>query len=354
MRAGPWRQANVVVTGAASGIGFALSRALVHRGANVWMADIQGAKVEHEAIALGPAARACSLDVRDAAAVRALIEGVARDAGRIDYLFNNAGIGVAGETDRMSLGHFDRLIDVNLRGVINGVAAAYPLMIAQRSGHIVNTASLAGLVPAPLMSGYAMTKHAVVGLTASLREEASVHGVRVSALCPGVIETPLLDAGNPADLARIDWAPGIRRYLTRLAGAPYAADRLAAATLRGVQRNRGLIVVPAYARLIAIAYRLFPWLVQAILREELREEMREKLREELNPRPRAPADENAPSPVPNAGLRPLAGPKPNRVAIARDVELPTAGLVKGPGRPSVGFAKRAKRLPSQPGWRGRP
>jgi len=104
-------------------------------------------------------------------------------------MVNNAGIGVGGEASELTLAHWERVIDVNLRGVIHGVHAAYPVMIAQRSGHIVNTASLAGLMPSPWLTPYAMTKHAVVGLTLSLRAKAAAHGVRVTAVCPGVVDT---------------------------------------------------------------------------------------------------------------------------------------------------------------------
>src|SRR5262249_46172547 len=92
---------------------------------------------------------------------------------------------------------WDRVLNVNLRGVIHGVQAAYPIMLRQGFGHIVNTASMAGLIPAPLVVGYCATKHAVVGLSTSLRIEAAAAGVRVSVLCPGVIRTPaLIDGGK--------------------------------------------------------------------------------------------------------------------------------------------------------------
>lgn len=272
---GPWDGANVVVTGAASGIGLALSIAMVKRGADVWLSDVNGPGVEQAAEALGPKARWAKLDVRDALAVRSVIERVARDRGRIDYLFNNAGIGIGGEAHELAPPHYDRIIDVNIRGVVNGVSAAYPLMVKQGRGHIVNTASVAGLSPAPLLVPYAMTKHAVVGLSTSLRIEARNHGVRVSALCPSAIETPLLDSDNPTDLPKLGWRPDIRRFLTRLCGPPYPASKLAEAALSGVERNQALIVVPRIARVVALLYRLAPGLVSFatgfVLRDTLKE-----------------------------------------------------------------------------------
>jgi NADP-dependent 3-hydroxy acid dehydrogenase YdfG len=158
MRISNWDRANAIVTGAASGIGLALSSALLKRGAIVWMADVNAVGINQVADALGPKAYPVALDVRDALAVRDLIERVARESGRLDFLFNNAGIGVGGEVHELTVGHFDRIIDINIRGVVNGSLAAYPLMVKQRSGHIVNTASVAGLVPVPLLTPYAMTK----------------------------------------------------------------------------------------------------------------------------------------------------------------------------------------------------
>ena len=250
------------VTGAGSGIGKELALELGRRGARVWVTDVDGSAAEAVAGACGSGARARRLDVRDAEAVRSAIEEATRDGGKLDYLFNNAGIGCGGETHELTVAHFDRVLDVNVRGVVHGVVAAYPIMVRQRSGHIVNTASLAGLGPAPFLTPYAMTKHAVVGLTSSLRVEAAAFGVRVSALCPSAVETPILDSENPPDLPPISWKPNIRRFLTRVAGPPYRADKLAREALDAVARNVGIIVAPARARLLWRLGRLSPAVVE--------------------------------------------------------------------------------------------
>ena len=134
-----------IVTGGASGIGRALGAALVRRGDQVVLADVEGAaaaEVAEQLTALGPgAASAAAVDVRDAAAVAALVTDTAARLGRLDLMFNNAGLGIGGPVEELALAHWDRAIDVNLRGVVHGVHAAYPVMLRQRSGHIINTAS---------------------------------------------------------------------------------------------------------------------------------------------------------------------------------------------------------------------
>ncbi len=254
-----------IVTGAASGIGKALAGALAQRGATVVIADIDeaGVKAAADALAAGPPGRvsAVALDVTDAEAVASLVERVADDHGHLDFLFNNAGIAVAGPVSELTLAHWNRTIDVNLRGVVHGVVAAYPIMIRQGRGHIVNTASLAGLLPAPMLTPYGMTKHGVVSLSESLRMEAVQHGVRVSVVCPGVIDTPLLDKGNPPDLPPVADVPNARTLLTKMVGRAYPAASLAEDVLEGVARNRPIIVTPRHARIPWRIYRISPRLM---------------------------------------------------------------------------------------------
>lgn len=271
------RDSAAIVTGAASGIGLALSKALIGRGAHVWLTDIDSVAAKSAADALGPQAHSLALDVRDAVAFADVVEQVAGERNGLDYLFNNAGIGVGGETHQMSVEHFDRIIDINIRGVMNGIAAAYPGMVEQGHGHIVNTASASGLLPVPLLTPYAMTKHAVVGLSSSLRLEAENYGVRVSVLCPSAIDTPLLDTEGPDDLPKA-WRPDLRRYLTTLAGAPYPSESFAEYTLDAIEANRGTIVAPASARITALLNRIAPNLVLRRIRSALNTELENRPR----------------------------------------------------------------------------
>jgi len=249
-----------IVTGGASGIGRALAEALCARGATVVVADIaaEGASEVARAIsAAGGAAEAASLDVTDGSAVRALVERVAAEHGRLDLMFNNAGIAVAGEVAEQTVTDFERLVDVNIKGVVYGCHAAYQCMLRQRHGHIVNTASIAGLVPVPLLAGYAMTKHAVVGLSTSLRIEAAEHRVRVSAVCPGIIGTPMLDNVVLRGFEH-------QRVAAEIERVRYPVERCAADILRGVARNRAVIVVTSMAKTAALLQRFSPTLTRRV------------------------------------------------------------------------------------------
>ena len=273
-----------IVTGGASGIGAALGRALLDLGAHVVLADVDGEGAELAATTLrdrAPTGRgsveARPLDVRDTAAVQALVTETAAHHGHLDLLFNNAGISIGGESHAMAPEHWRRVIDVNLTGVINGVIAAYPLMVEQGDGHIVNTASAAGLAPAVMTAAYTASKHGVVGLSLALRPEAAHHGVRVSVLCPGAVETAILDEPPPADLPPVPaGTPSAREYMRILGLQPRPAEATATVALRGVARNRAVITGDASTRAVWYLQRLAPAAVDAIGRfaaHRLRREM---------------------------------------------------------------------------------
>jgi len=233
---------------------------MAKNGDTVILADIDLESADDVAaaiVAAGGKAESARLDVRDGVAFAVLVDRVVADHGRIDLIFNNAGIGVGGPIEDLTVDHWQRIVDVNIMGVVNGIRAAYPHMIRQGDGHIVNTASLGGLVPSPLLAPYAMTKHAVVGLSVSLRPEAAQHGVRVTALCPGPTETPILDSTGPEDLPRNE-SISARDLLMKAAGEIYPVEDLAADLLEGVARNKAYIVTPRRARLAWWLHRLLP------------------------------------------------------------------------------------------------
>lgn len=244
-----------IVTGGASGIGAALSRALVAAGAHVVVADLdlQGAE-RVAADAAGPGtARAARLDVTDAAAVAALVDEVAEGPGGLGLLFANAGITWGGDTELLTLEQWNAIIDVNIRGVVHCVHAAYPHLIRRGSGHLVLTASMAGLTPAGLLTSYTMTKHAVVGLGLALRAEAAERGVGVTVVCPAAVDTPILDKGE------IGGFDGRYYYLDgQGVKTPLDPDVLAARVLEAVAGDEALVVEPAQARAAWRLYRVTP------------------------------------------------------------------------------------------------
>jgi NAD(P)-dependent dehydrogenase (short-subunit alcohol dehydrogenase family) len=238
------------VTGAGSGIGAALSAALRDAGATVVDTDLRGAAVV--------------LDVRDAGAFEGVVQDVVDRHGRIDFLVNNAGLAIGGDAELADREHWERLVDVNIRGVLHGTVAAYPKMLEQGRGRIVNMASLAGLVPVPLLTGYAMTKHAIVGLSLSLALEAAPRGVGIHVVCPAAVDTPLLDSRGPADLPDRWGGYDARRYLSAVS-KPYPVTRLADDVLAGLRRGRAVIPIPRSAGAIWRVYRLSPWLYNRVM-----------------------------------------------------------------------------------------
>lgn len=261
-----------IVTGAGSGIGLALSKELISRGAKVWLTDINEQSVQEAAKTLGDKAHAAFLDVRDTKAIQEIVDEVVAAEGSIDFLFNNAGIGVGGEMHQLSVEHFDRIIDINIRGVMNGVAAAYPIMVKQGHGCIVNTASGAGLNPLPLMTPYSMTKHAVVGLSRSLRIEGEVYGVHVNVLCPLAIDTPLLDVTGPSDLKN-PMKRGARGYLSKIS-KPYPVDKFAQEALDQIAANKDIIIIPNLGRVRSFIARMAPDFVVKQLTKLYRRELK--------------------------------------------------------------------------------
>jgi NAD(P)-dependent dehydrogenase (short-subunit alcohol dehydrogenase family) len=244
----------VLITGGASGIGKALATAYAERGAFVAIADRQIDAAREVAASIGGAA--FELDVRDLAGWQKVVGSIVRERGRIDALFNNAGIGVGGAMEEYEQEDWDDVFDVNLRGVAYGVQAVYPIMKAQRAGRIVNTASMAGLVGAPGAGSYTATKHAVVGLSKALRIEAKRHGVRVNVLCPGVIRTPILGGGK---FGRSRIGVDVEKMLAQWERMrPMDPDRFARQVLAALDRDEAIIVVPRWWKALWYLERISP------------------------------------------------------------------------------------------------
>lgn len=256
-----------IVTGAASGIGQAIGAALGAADAVVVIADVNAEGAQQVATAIqrkGGRAEAAQLDVTSAEAVQRLIDETVARHGRLDLLFNNAGVAAGGEARDLSLADWRRIVDVNLMGVIYGTTAAYAVMVKQGFGHIVNTASLAGLLSAPFMVPYSATKHAVVGLSKSLRAEAADLGVKVTAICPGFIQTNIFEASPWRKVKKDD-------ILQKIPFKIIEAEAAARIILRGVARNKALIVFPGYAKFFWFLSRLSLKLVAPLDRKTVKD-----------------------------------------------------------------------------------
>ena len=276
-----------LITGAASGIGRELAIQLARRGGQLILADLdeQGLAQTQALIAAnqdlpsiaprnsasiatvsvtGSATEAATvsatsvvqteahrLDVGDTQAVRHLVDETVTKHGRLDAIYNVAGIAVLAEFDEMDAQLWRKIIDINLIGVINGCQAAYPHMQRQHSGRIVNIASLAGLIPSTSMGAYSTTKAAVVMLSRVLRAEAQVHGVRVNVVCPSFVDSriyenaiaPVLRSGNMRAMIPLPILD---------------TDKAVAMMLRGLARDQAVIVLPGYAKLVWLLARWFP------------------------------------------------------------------------------------------------
>lgn len=236
-----------MVTGGASGIGEALAVELANRGCEVVLADRQVELAETVAArirASGGKASAVELDVVDYAAVEGVLQETAARTGRLDYVFNNAGIGIGGPVEQHSIEDWNLIVDVNLKGVINGVQSAYPIMLRQGFGHIVNTASLAGLVPVAGSVAYSSTKHGVVGLSKSLRSEATSAGIRVTVLCPSVVRTPILKDGGKYGRNLVEMTQEEEREMWEKR-KPMLPNEFAVKALDAVAKNKAIVVLPS-------------------------------------------------------------------------------------------------------------
>jgi NAD(P)-dependent dehydrogenase (short-subunit alcohol dehydrogenase family) len=227
----------VLVTGAGSGIGRETALLSAQRGADLVICDVDDAglaETESRAKALGRDVLARHVDVADREAMRAF----AADVDRVDLLVNNAGVGVSGEFLETPLEEWDWIVSINLMGVVHGCHFFVPKIPA--GGHVVNLSSMAGYHATPALPAYVATKFAVLGLSESLREEFHDRRVGVTAICPGVINTPITRSTRAHGTSDNE---ELRERLVKMyERRGYGPDKVARNILKAVQRNR--VVAP--------------------------------------------------------------------------------------------------------------
>ncbi|MFW7379154.1 MAG: SDR family NAD(P)-dependent oxidoreductase [Oligoflexus sp.] len=249
-----------LVTGAASGIGYGLSEAMAKLGAEVVMTDIDEKSLQLAVNKLQKQklqVHGMQLDVTNEQQFHETARAVIDRLQKIDILLNNAGIGIIGCVCDHESSDWQRLIDVNIKGVIHGIQAVYPYMLDRKQGSIINVASLAGLIPVPGSASYAMTKHAVVGLSQSMRAEAAHVGINVTALCPSFIETNIVKVSKLLNLPKI-----ISERVVKASGGAISLDDFVAEAIAGIAKEKALLVLPRKARVMWLVQRLVPGYVQ--------------------------------------------------------------------------------------------
>ena len=253
-----------VVTGAGRGIGRATALALAARGATVVCADVDttnAEKVAAECREHGGSAEAAALDVADRGAFDALADTVEQRLGPAGILVNNAGVGMTGPFTDMSADDWRWIRDINLDGVVNGCAVFGPRMLQRQQGHVVNLASGLAYTPTATEPAYVTTKAAVLALSQCLRADWSDAGVGVSAICPGVINTPIIDNTRyvGADDAKR------RERATKMFRRGHDPELVARAIVDAIERNRAVVAVGVEAKFGWYLHRLAPVAVQQAL-----------------------------------------------------------------------------------------
>lgn len=251
----------VLVTGAASGIGRETALAFARQGADLVICDVDEKRLDATASgarALGRRVFARRVDVSKREEMRAFAEEVHADGGALDVLVNNAGVALGGGFLETSLEDWDWILSINLLGVIHGCHFFLPPMVKRKRGHVVNVSSVAGYFAPALLGAYCTTKFGVFGMSEALRAELAVHGIGVTTICPGVIDTPIVGAARRRGKMV---APELQARVAELyKKRGYGPERVAAVILDAVARKRAVVPVTAEAWFLYAAKRIAPGL----------------------------------------------------------------------------------------------
>ncbi len=263
------------MTGGAHGIGREIALAFARRGARVVICDIDGdglRAVEAEVAEMGRECRREVVDVAQGWQVEEFCSSVYKEFGRVDVLVNNAGVACGGRVECMSLDDWRWIIGVNLWGVIHGCHFFYPRMIEQGGGgHIVNISSAAALAPLPDITAYCATKSGVQGLTETLRAEAAVHGIGVSAICPSFATTNITRTVRLVSGTRRSSPEKLKKKIDRFfRWINVPPERNAAAVMRAVEEDIGVVRVGFGSYLVDLEHRFAPGLLYRMNRGAIR------------------------------------------------------------------------------------
>ena len=235
----------VLVTGAGSGIGRETALLAARRGADLVICDVNDAglaEVEQQARALGRGVLARHVDVADREQMRDFAAAVHETTDAVDLLVNNAGVGLAAGLLETELEDWDWIVSINVLGVVHGMHFFVPPMVARgRGGHVANLSSMAGYHATPALVAYSATKFAVLGLSEAAREELRPYGIGVTAICPGIINTPI--TRNARARGKSDNEAVRARLVSMYERRNYGPDRVARNILKAVERNRSVAPV---------------------------------------------------------------------------------------------------------------
>lgn len=253
------REASAIVTGGASGIGRSLALALVREGATVTITDINEERLTNvlsELDAVRPGNSAHKVDHTAESANAEFLRMYLAEKGTPDILCLNVGVGLGAPIEKMTFDDWRWIIDRNLWANIYMAQLFIPAMIESKSpGHVLITSSVAGLVPAPAMSAYCMTKYALTGFAESLRLELHKHDIGVSALCPGIVNTNIINAGRMKTNAQESVKEGIADFYAKRGVSP---DRIAKDAVKAIRNNIAIMPSAEDAQLMYLTKKLAP------------------------------------------------------------------------------------------------
>src|SRR5579871_2882692 len=252
-----------VITGASMGIGEAIAKLFLQEGAKVVLCsrDLARTKAAEQRIGGGANTMSVACDVNRRDQVDALVKATVAKFGRIDIFVNNAGFGLNDAAADMDMAEFRRMFDTNLFGAVDCMQAVIPIMRQQGGGDIVNISSVSGHIPAPYMSGYAATKHAMNAVGKAARMELKRHNINVLTVCPGYIATDFVKNMTKG------------KHSQRVGSSvKYAVtpDVVANATLAGVLKRKREVIVPKFYKVFIKLYQNAPWVIERTIRRSLK------------------------------------------------------------------------------------